>query len=299
MKRIILIICLITFWAQTFAQSSENEQLIELGRVYKDYMFRNDPDKKYLKKFLNKYSESLQTEARFIQQTITTKNDLLDDEYLSLPELSVLNNIFIIRKVNLLLRKESDISAAQLVDSLKSITIPRYELVDNYYGMLFTGIGNKNKPFNLSGNNFELSEYGLKDDVEQGIFFLKCMQLCGTNIWGYMSIPKPPNTKKALSFIKKFPKFNGKLYYQFTDLYFKDFEMVIIEDEGMQSYKAYYLNKYYETLLFHLICLNKEGGSEEQKRDLLLGSILKDSDLYKYTEYKETLESIFSTGETD
>ena len=69
--------------------------------------------------------------------------------------------------------------------------------------------------------------------------------------------------------------------------------MKIVEDEGLQSYKGYYIDKYYETLLSHLICLNKEGGSEKEKNDLLLGSILKDRKLYKYTKYKETLEDIF------
>ena len=34
-------------------------------------------------------------------------------------------------------------------------------------------------------------------------------------------------------------------------------------------------------------------------RDLLLGSILKDKSLYKYTKYKETLESIFQEQKKD
>ncbi|MEZ5041845.1 MAG: hypothetical protein R2828_18260 [Saprospiraceae bacterium] len=297
MNKILILLITILFGVNVFGQSAENSELIKLGKAYKDYMFRNTPEKEYLKKFAKEYPISLQQEANFIKQTISSGNKLLDKEFLSIPDQTVLKNIYIIREVNLILRKESEITPNELVDSLKLVEIPRYELIDNYYGMLFTGVGNKNQPFDFSKNDFNLDEYRLKDETEKGIFFLKCMNLCGTNIWGFMNVVNPPNTSKALSYIKKYPKFNGKLYYQFSDLYFTDFEMVIIEDEGMQSYKSYYLDKYYDTLLSHLICLNKEGGTEDEIRDLLLGSIMKDEELYKYTKHKEILESIFQKKE--
>jgi hypothetical protein len=69
--------------------------------------------------------------------------------------------------------------------------------------------------------------------------------------------------------------------------------MVIVKDHGKESYKGDYLNKYYETLLYHLLCLNKEGASQKEIDDLLLGSILRERSLYSYTEYKETLENLF------
>ncbi|GAB3675964.1 hypothetical protein GCM10027594_35600 [Hymenobacter agri] len=61
----------------------------------------------------------------------------------------------------------------------------------------------------------------------------------------------------------------------------------------MQSFKSYYINKYYELLLNHLICLKKEGAKEKDVNDLMLGSILKDRSLYKYSKHKEVLESLF------
>jgi hypothetical protein len=297
MNKIIVLLITVLFGINSFGQSAENSELIKLGTAYKDYMFRNTPERKYLKKFVKKYPNSLQQEANFIKQTISSNNKLLNKDFLSIPDQAILKNIYIIREVNLILRKESEITPNELVDSLKQVEIPRYELIDNYYGMLFTSVGNKNQPFDFSKSDFKLNQYGLKDDAEKGIFFLKCMNLCGTNIWGFMNIVNPPNTSKAFSFIKKYPKFNGKPYYQFTNLYFKDFEMVIIEDEGKQSYKSYYLDKYYDILLSHLICLNKEGGTKDQARDLLLGSIMKDEKLYKYTKHKEILESIFQQKE--
>lgn len=98
-------------------------------------------------------------------------------------------------------------------------------MVDNYYDLLFTAVGNKIQAFRLFESGFfKLKEYNLIDETEKGIFFLECMNYCGRTIWGYINVPKPMNTKKAYEFIGNFPKFNSQPYYQFNDLYFPDFE---------------------------------------------------------------------------
>lgn len=277
----------------SLGQVTENQKMIELGKTYKDFMFRNEPTKEILKEIKSDVPESLKVATDFIVQSITTKNKLLTQPFLLRPDDKVLKQMYIIRAINLNLREENQIDNNKLIDSLLNKDIPTYELVDNYYGMVFTAIGNKNQPFDLSKTNFKMKEYNFKDDTEKGIMFLRCMEYCGMTIWGFMNVVKPPNTRKAFDNVKKFPKFNGQAYYQYTDFYFTDFEMNIVKDKGIQSYKRYYLDKFFETLLTHLICLNKEGGSEKEKNDLLLGSILKESNLYKYTKYKETLENIF------
>jgi len=262
-------------------------------------MFRNDPKKDNLKPLRSNVPDNFKTATSFIIQTLTRDNNLLTKDYLSRPDDETLMQIYIVRAINHNVMDEDPIDNDKLVDSLQTTKIPVYELIDNYYDMLFTAVGNKNQPFNLSRVDLKINDYNLKDDTEKGIVFLKCMQLCGTTIWGYMNIPKPPNTKKAFDNIKLFPKVNGLPYYQFNDFQFTDFDMVIIKDKGLQSYKSYYLNKYYETLLYNLICLSKEGGSEKEKNDLLLGSILKQRNLYKYTKYKETLENILKEQKQD
>ena len=277
----------------TFGQTNNNDKLIELGKTYKDFMFRNEPTKQVFKDIKENNTENLKTATDFIAQTITTKNKLLTQQFLSRPDDQILKQIFIIRAINLNLREENQVDNNKLIDSLTNVSIPIYELVDNYYGMLFTAVGNKNQPFDFSKIDFKLKDYNFKDDTEKGIFFLRCMRDCNSVIWGYMNVVKPPNTQKAYDNIKKYPQFNGRPYYQYTDFYFTDFEMNIVKDKGKQSYKSYYLDKYFETLLFHLTCLNKEGGTEKEKNDLLLGSIMKERNLYKYTKYKDTLEDIF------
>lgn len=291
-----LALCLTAF---TFGQTNNNAKLIELGRTYKDFMFRNEPGKETFKDIKTDIPEDIKTATDFIVQTITTKNKLLTKQFLSRPDDQTLKQIFIIRAVNLNLREENQMDNNKLIDSLAAANIPVYELVDNYYGMLFTAVGNKNQPFDLSKVDFKLKDYNLKDDTEKGILFLRSMDICGKTIWGYMNVVNPPNTQKAYENIKKFPKFNGQPYYQYTDFYFPDFEMKIIVDKGVQSYKSHYLDKYYETLVYHLISLNKENGSEKEINDLLLGSILKNNNLYKYTKYKDDLESIFQVQNQD
>src|SRR5690606_34762970 len=105
------------------------------------------------------------------------------------------------------------------------------------------------------------------------------------------------NYKAALQYIDKFPKFNGQPYFQYLDFGFPDFEMEIIKDKGLESYKSHYINKFYDTLLSHLICLNQKKKQKEAKKDLVLGSILKEKNYYKYSKKKEVLESLFTTME--
>lgn len=275
------------------AQNENKEHLTELAKAYKNYMFLNDGPKDLYKQLRSGTDENLRQATEFIIQTISTKNKLLSSTYLSRPDNRVLKQVYIIRELNLNLRKENATDNHTLIDSLQTAQVPVYEMLDNYYDMLFTSVGNKNKPFNLSKTNLALNSYGLKDDTEKGILVLQAMHLCGTLIWGYMNVVQPPNTQKAYDFIKKYPSINGAPYYQYTDFFFNDFEMVISTDKGPQSYKSFYLNKLYELLLSHLICLKREGGSKKETEHLLLSSILRENKLYKYTEYKELLEDIF------
>jgi hypothetical protein len=288
-----LVILLTVLSAVSYSQSTQ--KLIELGKAYKNFMFMSEPPKDAIKKLSTNMPPELVAANDFIVQTVTTKNDLLQTKFLTLPNASTLKQLYIIRAVNYNVRKEDQIDNNKLVDSLQAKDIPRYELVDAYYDLLFTGVGNKNQPFNLKKVNFTLEDYGLADDTEKGIFFLEAMSLCGSSIWGYINVPKPPNYKLAYEFIGKFPQFNGLEYYEFTDLHFPDFQMVLDESKGKESYKAYYLNKYYETLLYHLICLKNGIGPEKDINKVMIGSILKDESLYKYSENKGILDDLFES----
>jgi hypothetical protein len=296
MKKILVILFIIlTSW--TYSQ--ENEKLIDLGKAYKNFMFRTEPPKETIKRLKENTPLGLLKTSNFILETLRTKNNLLKTDFLKLPDSKTLKQIYIVRSINYNIRKEDQIDNNKLIDSLESKEIPRNELIDAYYDILFAGVGNKNQPFNLKNVNFELDDYNLENETEKGIFFLECMNLCGTSIWGYINVPKPPNYKEAYSLIEKYPKFNGLNYFEYTDLNFPDFEMVIDSDKGKESYKGYYINKFYETLLYNMICLKKGFGSEKEVEQLLVTSILKNQNLYKYSNNKDILESLFKTIKRD
>ncbi len=293
MKKISLLLTGLFALGTCFAQVNEREKITELGKAYKSFCFRNAPPKNTVKDLELNTPPNLKQASSFVVQSLLVDNDLLKTVYLDLPEQPTLKYIYLIRAVFLNLASENPANTDKLLDSLSAANIPRNELVDTYYSMLFTAVGNKNQPFNFSKCDFKLKEYHLSNDTEKGIFFLRCMDFCGSTIWGYMNIVKPPNTKEAGAYLKRFPKINGLAYYQFDDFSFPDFDMTIIQNKGKQSYKEYYINKYYELLLSHLVCMNANGAKEKEKTDLLLGSILKDKNLYKYTKHKDTLESLF------
>jgi hypothetical protein len=295
MKRLILIAIVIAGSLTGLKASDLNNDLIELAKIYRNFMFRNSPTTTTFEQLAEIKSTELTNSTKFIKETITTNNKLTSTEFLKLPDDSTLKYAYIIRRINWNIREENPKDNNELILELSESDIARYELIDSYYDMLFSGVGNKNRPFDLTAVDFQMNKYDLQDDTEKGIFFLKAMDLCGIVIWGYMNIVKPPNYKKAMPFIEKYPMFNGQPYYQYLDFGFGDFEMKIVKDKDKESYKSYYLNKYYDTLLSHLECLSRKKKYKEERTDLLLGSILKEKNYYKYSKKKEVLDSLFTT----
>lgn len=299
MKKILTYLFLSVIAINSFSQNQQiDNNLIELGKLYRNFMFRNNPPAGTDEKLDKLKTDELNVTVEFIKQTITPKNELTSETFLKLPDTLSLKHIFVVRQINLNIREENPKDNFKLIADTLNSDIKYFALVDNYYDMLFSGIGNKNQPFDLTDVNFELNNYNLKNDTEKGIFFLKAMSLCGMTIWGYMNIVKPPNYKAAMDMISKYPKFNGQPYYQYLDLNFPDFKMKILKDEDEMSYKEYYIDKYLNTLIYHYMCLNQKKKYEEKKMDLVLGSILKEKQYYPYSKnYKEQLESLFKTQE--
>lgn len=286
----ISIFCITGFFT---AQSTLNTQhIIELGKYYSEYMLSQEPSEEFNAKFATDFENDLQQATAFIKETVTKKNEILTDKFLKVPDSTTLKIIYIIGKLHQNPHLKSPKDPVKLVDSLKIAQIPMQELLDQYYQIIFASVGNKNLPFNLSKIDFNLNTYGLENDQYRGIFYLTCMEMCGNQIFGYMNIVNPPNTKKALSYIKKYPKFNGEPYYKYKNFEFDDFQMEILNDQGEESYKSYFITKLYSTLLSHLVCLKKENKSDKDINDLLLNSILNEESFYEFTVQKDLLESI-------
>jgi hypothetical protein len=181
----------------------------------------------------------------------------------------------------------------KLIDSLNRFPASNYEKLACYYGLIFVSVGNKNAQSKMSTENFTLDDYGLKDDTEKGIFFLKSMETFGSMIWGYMNI------EKALTLIKEFPQYNGQPYYQFQDLNFQDFNLTTDKRKPKESFKKFYINKYLNTLLYHSMCLGQKKKMKKEQEDLMLGSIMRNESYYKFSDNPETFRKIFKKIKDD
>ena len=79
----------------SFGQNNYNNQLIKLGKSYKDFMFRNEPNKDVIKELKANVPENLKMANDFIVQTITTKNKILSQPYISRPNDVVLKSVYL------------------------------------------------------------------------------------------------------------------------------------------------------------------------------------------------------------
>lgn len=293
-KKTILILIVAFSFQSTFANELDNE-IIELGKIFRNFIFQNNPTKLTFEKFEEIKSEELETTKLFIKECISLQNNLASNKFLKLPDNQTLEYLYLIMKVNVNIRQKEPKDNYQLLIEWRNKGVPRYELVENYYSMVFAGIGNKNMPFDLSKIDFIIDNYNLKDDTEKGIFFLTAMTLCYHEIWGYMNVVKPPNYKKALASIKKYPKFNGQEYFKYKYFGFPDFEMQIEKDKGKESYKSYFMNYFYNTLIYHHQCLNKKRKTRKEAENLALSSILKEKNYYDYSKNQDYLNGLFRT----
>ena len=293
MKYTITIICFLISLSSIKSQSKYDIELIKLSEVYRKYHFSNAPPKDVFKELKKIKSPELKKSRDFIKELIKTNNDITTRKFLTKPDSTTLKSLYIIRGLNWNMHEAEPKEEKFILDSLLMEHTDYYELLSCYYGMLFTSVGNKNRPFDMSTTNFKIDEYNLVDKTEKGIFFLESMETFGTMIWGYMNVPNPPNYKKAMSFINKYPQYNSELYYQYLNLNFKDFVLTIDKSKPKESFKTYYLNKYMNTILYHAMSFSRTNGTQEDVNAILLGSIIKNESYWKHSETPEIFENIF------
>lgn len=290
--KIILVLLLVSQFA--FGQNDNyKKELIQLAKIYRNFHFRNTPPQDVFNQLNSISSADLLISKDFIAELIKLNNSIATKKYLNKPDSTTLQSLYIIRGINWNMHEADPKDNLIVIDSLLNGKTDYYVLLSCYYGMIFTAVGNKNRPFDMSSMNFTLWDYNLENDTEKGIFFLESMGTFGTLIWGYINVPKPPNYKKALKYIDKYPKYNGQPYYQYLDLNFNDFKLTTDKRKPKESFKKYYLNKYMNTILYHSLCLSQKKKYKEKRYDVLLGSIIKNDSYWQYSENPEIFEQIF------
>jgi hypothetical protein len=281
-KQIILSIFIGITSFNSLSQSSDNERIIELSNFYGKYLMGSSPDKKELNSFGSDYPDKFNFITEFAKETTKSNNLLLTDKFLTLPDTFSLRLVYIFDALYQNPHKKVKYKPEILVDSLLSADIEKIELIDEYYSTIFTSIGNKNRPFDLTNVDIDLNKYIQNDSIGQAILFLRCMETCGKFIKGYMSIADEKSLKAALKDLKKYPSFNGKPYYCFNAFPKTDILLEMYNDRGKESYYNNLLGSYYLVLYSHLICISNLTTNQTDINNLWSQSILSNSEYYQY-----------------
>ena len=120
----------------------------------------------------------------------------------------------------------------------------------------------------LSDYNFELSNYGLENDMERAVLFLNLQNAMTQRFKVLNAVNKP---EKLLEFATKLPSFNGLPYYQYVAFEFEDFKWIGYEE--VEGYKMRHLGNLFEAIYSHI---NALAGSKrmEDAQDIYYNSIL-------------------------
>jgi len=276
MKSYFFAIALLVSMAGAAQSQTLNDDLIKLAAIWRK---AGDDTRKELESITN---PDLQASKEFIEESIKKKNKITTKRYITRPDSITLRHLFVIRWLRVKQGNGDQNRGIELIDSLNQSKPGTYEQLANYYEMVYSSVSNYNNPLDMSKVNFNMNEYGFKDDTEKNIFFFESMRTLGLFIWGFMNIPKPPRFDKVLDVIKDYPTFNGKPYYEYKDLDFTDFLIVTDIRKPPESFRQYYLKKYMETLFYHAMSLGAEN-KKDRAGEVVTKSILGDQSYDQYS----------------
>ena len=217
---------------------------------------------------------------------------VLAPEHLALPDRETLEVIYAVDAVHQTSRDEPRPDPASVAREALVREHDVHLLAHNYYGMLFTFVGNKVRPFDLSGYDFDPLSYTGGDAELAAIFYLEAMEMSQKHIWGLLNIAQPPNYSGAAEMIAGYPRFNGQPYYAFKGLDPGEFEAHL--DGETRPYRAHYVNELYKTLLYHLRVIMEAGGTRDEAVNLIKRSAISRPEYHRYFESPEVLASLLA-----
>lgn len=215
---------------------------------------------------------------------------VLSPEYLTLPDRDALKLIFAVDSVHQTSGDDPRPDPAGVARAALSDEHDIRRLAHNYYRMLFTLVGNKVRPFDLSGYDFDPLTYTGGDAELAAVFYLEAMRMSRKHIWGLLNIASPPNSSGAAEMIAGFPRFGGEPYYAFTAVDPGDFSAYMAG--RYQPYRPYYINELYGLLLSHLRVLMETGASREDAVEFVTRSIINQPQYHQYFEAPDVLASL-------
>lgn len=287
MKQFLILPILLTLVSFCFAQveldSGDLTKLVGIGEAYSKGVSLSETDlQMYRSPKFDRVIDTLLVSGQ-------RDGSILDAKYLKRPSDKDLIYWYVIREIHYNRNRESkkprpDLDVAKEILSTK--IDPRW-LLDNYYYRIRGGIASYFNEADLSKLDLRFADLGLTDPTEKAIFFFNVMEAVGGG--RFMVLLATRNNKKILEFANRFPKFEGKKYYTFTDFSYPDFEWIGYEKR--ESYNQRHFETYYTTLYAHHKA-ETEIGEKRLADSLVRESILSKPEYFKFTSFADLLRRL-------
>ncbi len=297
MKKYLLTIVAVFGIGAISLAASADKNLIELGKIYHTFKGDTTPSEEAYAKIKEIMSTELKPVASFVREVISPDNKLMSTEYLRLPDAEVLKQVFTIQQVNWNMMRAKPRANADVLVELSLKRIGHNDMVDAYYEMLFSSVITEYQALDLSTANLVLNNYNLRTDIEKAVFYFKVMDHCGKRLLMEASKTDPTDQAMALGQFAKFPQFNGLPYYQYTDFGFEPFKLKISPDRAEENYTLFYLNRFYDMLLWHAECLNSKKKYKEQREHLIKNSLLYNEQYFRFSSNRNMVEALAQSVE--
>jgi len=215
---------------------------------------------------------------------------ILSNKYLSRPSNDELTMWYIIREIhyNQVNEKRKPISNIEIAKEILSQKIDESWLLDNYYYRIHGGIASLFNTADLSMKNIDIEALGFKNETEKCIFDFNIINSFVGPRFKVLLMLK--NYDKILSFSEKIPLFNGKKYYYYTDLDFKDFNWIGYEKK--ESYSEVNFSNLYNVLLAQFMAVSSLRDKKETQ-EIYFNSILYKEKYFKYSASKDDLQYLY------
>ncbi|WP_343593000.1 hypothetical protein [Flavobacterium sp.] len=215
---------------------------------------------------------------------------ILSNKYLSRPSNDELTMWYIIREIhyNQVNEKRKPISNIEIAKEILSQKIDESWLLDNYYYRIHGGIASLFNTADLSMKNIDIEALGFKNETDKSIFYFNIINSFVGPRFKVLLMLK--NYDKILSFSEKIPLFNGKKYYYYTDLDFKDFNWIGYEKK--ESYSEVNFSNLYNVLLAQFMAVSSLRDKKETQ-EIYFNSILYKEKYFKYSASKDDLQYLY------
>lgn len=283
MNRIITLLCCLMIFQATAQEIKEEatvseleQQMYALSKNLRKYQSKEET-KGFTKAVAEINAPELKFAKEYTEAAVMNKRFLLEKRFLEINNKEHLNHLAtIIELSGYILQLDKDDALTNLRQLMRQ-TKSEIEQKRTYYGHLFALVIHPVLDYGIKNQRFFFDDISLTTEQEQGVFYLIAMSKYHELVYRPLKVENPPLISVAKNWLFYFPTFENKPYYYYTNFDFEDFKI----REG--SFKAFYMEQYYELLLSHLFVLRETEAKQEKIDDLLNNSILLQPQYYRYT----------------